>query len=109
MVVIDADRGDIGRRLRQFEEALESARESPRDGVDKVAHFVAKRNIETWILFLAGREVDEDSDYSHEVIGGKKIKDAAAAFHGLTRPNALQPHRSIPSLLAAVPEARRLE
>ena len=109
VVVIDADRGDTGRRLRQFEEALESARESPRDGADKIAHFVAKRNIETWILFLAGRDVDEDSDYSHEAISGRQIRDAAAAFHEWTRPNTPQPRRSIPSLLAAVPEARRLE
>jgi len=109
VVVIDADRGDVARRLRQFEEALESANESPRDGADKIAHFVPRRNIETWILFLTGRDVDEDSDYSHAEIDGNRIKDAAAAFHGWTRPNAQPPTRSISSLLAAVPEAKRLE
>jgi len=109
VVVIDADKGDVARRLRQCDESLESADEPAREGADKITHFVPKRSIETWILFLTGREVDEDSDYSREAIGGDQIRASAVAFHGWTRPNAPTPKRSISSLLAAVPEARRLE
>jgi hypothetical protein len=65
IVAIDSDRGDLNRRFRQLREALVSAAQEPRAERERIAHFIPKRNIETWILCLNGHDVDEETDYSH--------------------------------------------
>jgi hypothetical protein len=95
VVVIDADTCDADRRGRQLREAI--------------THFVPKRNIETWVLFLDGRSVDEDKDYSLDPDVDQLIRPGAVAFFDMSRVNAAPRSNCIASLLAAIPEARRLE
>jgi hypothetical protein len=70
---------------------------------------IPKRNVETWVFCLSGRQVDEDTDYSREAGIDELIKPAATAFFDCSRLNAAPPALCVPSLLAAIPEVRRLE
>jgi hypothetical protein len=109
VVVIDADTEDVARRRQQLAAELERSGLAPRSVDERIAHFIPKRNIETWILCLQGIEVDETSDYKRDTRIEDRIRPAALAFFELTRPNTQPQANCIPSLLVAIPEARRLE
>jgi hypothetical protein len=105
IVVIDADNHEPAKRQHQLEEALDSARS---DG-ERIANLIPKRNIETWILCLDGKAVNEVEDYSKSHGIEDRIGPAARAFFDWARANAIPPSHCIPSLYAAIPEAQRLE
>jgi hypothetical protein len=109
VVLIDADTGDVNRRLRQLEEGLIRESMEKRNQGEHIVHFVPKRSIETWILCLNGRSIDEETDYSGRRDIEAQIGPAADTFYSWTRPNADIPSHCIPSLYAAIPEAQRLE
>lgn len=109
IVAIDADTGDADRRLRQFREALDQAGIAARSEREAIVHLIPKRNVETWVLCLGGRQVDENTDYSREAGIDELIKPAAIAFFEWSRLNVTPPGHCVPSLLAAIPEVRRLE
>jgi hypothetical protein len=109
IVAIDADTGDSDRRLRQLQEALVQAELAPRTHQERIVHLIPKWNIETWILNLNGRNVDEDTDYRREQRMDEQIANAASTFFDWSRPNATPPAQCVPSLLSAIPEVRRLE
>lgn len=108
VVAIDADTGEVSQRNRQLRTELDQAGLGPRADGEAVAHLIPKRNIETWILCLTGREVDEETDYSRDAGVHELIPAAAAAFREWSRPNAIAPDSCVPSLRAAIPEVRRL-
>jgi hypothetical protein len=107
VVLIDAD-GDVDRRLRQFRDALTQAGLTPRAFGERISHFIPNRNIETWILCLNGQTVDEVTDYKHERGIDEQIGPAAESFFAWSRPNSAPPAHCVPSLHAALPEARRI-
>ena len=109
IVAIDADTGDVGQRLRQLQKALDQAGIATRDEAEAIVHLIPKRTVETWVLCLSGRQVDENTDYSREAGIDELIKPAAITFFSWSRPNATPPALCVPSLLAAIPEVRRLE
>lgn len=65
-VIADADSGEVRDRIRGFHRACESA-DPPvrgRQAEDsRVVHFIPRRHIETWLAFLNGVNVDEDTSY----------------------------------------------
>ena len=63
VVMIDGDKQDIEERLKQLDEACSQRGVSPRKPNDKVAVFVPMRNIETWLAYLNGEEVNEIDPY----------------------------------------------
>jgi hypothetical protein len=109
IVVIDADTADVTRRVAQLTNALENANLPLRTVEEKIAHLIPKRNIETWILCLNGRMVDEESDYSRERDVDPQIAPAAIAFFEGNRTNLQPPDHWVDSLRLAIPEAVRLE
>ena len=109
VVAIDADGGDRDRRLQQLQQTLNDAELPPRTDQERIAHVVPKRNIETWVLCLDGRLVDEGTDYRHEDGIEERISPAAQVFYTWTRPGAAIPDFCVPSLRATIPEVRRLE
>ncbi len=109
IVAIDADTGEVDRRLRQLGEALAYAELSARSDDETIVYLIPKRSIETWILCLSGDPVDEKRDYSRESGIEERIAPAAAKFFEWSRPNASPPEHCVSSLRAAIPEARRLE
>ncbi|MGC9950498.1 MAG: hypothetical protein ABSF64_29380 [Bryobacteraceae bacterium] len=103
VVAIDADDGSVSRRQQQFRDR------AARTADERIAHMIPKWSIETWVLCLTGRNVDEDQSYRREPGIEEQIGPAAANFFHWTRPNTVPPTHCIPSLLAAIPEVRRLE
>ena len=109
VVAIDTDKGEVADRSRQLREAHQHAGLAARAAPEEIVHLIPKRSVETWILCLSGTGVDEVEDYSHRRDIGKLIPLAAETFFAWTRPNITPPALCIPSLAAAIPEARRLE
>jgi len=109
IIAIDADTGEVAQRVRQLGTALAEAELDARGDGETIVHLVPKRNVETWILCLNGRQVDEDTDYSRQTEVARMIEPAAIAFFAWARPNATMPSHCVPSLSAAIPEIRRLE
>lgn len=66
IVFTDADIGIVDNRIRQLKQELENTN-FPKEKLDKVEQrigiFVPRRNIETWIYYLQGQEVDEETAY----------------------------------------------
>lgn len=109
MVVIDADTHGVERRLRQLRDALAHEGLAERSEDEAIVHLIPKRNIETWILCLSGRAVDEDTDYRREPGVDELIANAAVAFFDSSRVNAAVPAYFVESLRSAIPEVRRLD
>ncbi len=59
LAAIDADTGTV----QQHYDELLSQLDPPRGGVEKIAVFVPRRNIETWIKYLGGEQVSETARY----------------------------------------------
>lgn len=63
VVMIDGDNYSIAERLKQLDDACTQKGVSLRKSSDKVAIFVPKRNIETWLAYLDGEPVKETDEY----------------------------------------------
>lgn len=75
IVVIDADTAAVQEIVRRLEDACSAADVEKRTARDRVAILVPKRNIETWINYLDGVDVDEEQAYPKL----KKESDCSAA------------------------------
>ena len=64
IVLIDADKKTVEERLKQLDDALIENAQELRQPHEKIAVFVPKRNIETWIHYLQGTNVDEETEYT---------------------------------------------
>ncbi len=65
VVLIDADKETVTDRLQKLDDKLVKASLAKRQSDEKIAIFVPKRNIETWISFLQSQTqtVDEEKKY----------------------------------------------
>lgn len=63
VVLIDADTKTVTQRLNQLDSALEDDSQLKRLEDEKIAVFVPKRNIETWIHYLEVETFDEETPY----------------------------------------------
>jgi len=63
VVVIDADTQSVANRLKQLDQQLAIDNQPQRATNERIALFVPKRNIETWIAFASGKTVDEETIY----------------------------------------------
>lgn len=62
IVMMDADpKYTVRERHNQLTQQLEGA--APLDSSEPIFVLIAKRNVETWIEFALGRDVDEETDY----------------------------------------------
>ncbi len=110
VVVIDADADAVEHRQRQLREGLTVGGVNPREDGDRIAHWIPRRAIETWVLCLAGMQVGEEADYRHDrTVDAVSVMTAAEEFHTWTRRGFEPPPHCVPSLRAAIPKARRIE
>jgi hypothetical protein len=111
IVMIDADIHSVEQRLRQLDESLRQAGVSLSDeDAENIARLIPKRNIETWILCVSRRVVDEATDYKYERDDWTElIREGVPALYDWTRPNATLPASCVKSLRDAIPQLRKLE
>lgn len=65
VILTDADTLTVQARLQRLANELQSHEISPRLPEERIGLFIPKRNIETWIHFLAAGEADEETIYRH--------------------------------------------
>ena len=63
IVVTDADAYSTETRRAQLDAACNEKQIPQRDNADPALVIVPRRNIETWLAYLGGTEVDEDTNY----------------------------------------------
>ena len=63
LVIIDADQGDVDKRLDELDARLEAADQPKRGDDEGIAILVPNRNIETWIHWLREEPVDGSTQY----------------------------------------------
>jgi hypothetical protein len=104
IVVLDADKGEVNRRAGQLESALRQVGIAARASDEAIVHLIPRRHIETWILHLTGKVVNEATDYHNEKVDDL-IPEAAANFREWT---AQPPTHCLPSLSIGIEETKRL-
>ena len=107
IVVIDADVLSVAARFTALDAALTATGLSPRTATERVCLLVPKRNVETWLHFFHGNQVDEIDDFHALYQGDAKApacKLAGQAFEKWLLGSAT----AIPSLVTARAEAARL-
>ena len=63
VVMIDADKHSVEKRCQEMDRLLQEAGMPARQPVERIGVFIPRRNIETWIYFLRGESVDEETAY----------------------------------------------
>lgn len=109
IVMIDADTFTVQDRFSQLDQALlDSGKETVGDA-ERIARLVPKRNVETWILCLTGRPVDEDANYkTRRYDWSELIPPAAHTLRQWTRSRSGPPNHCVSSLRTGVRELKRL-
>lgn len=79
LAVVDADTSLVEERLRHLENALAQSEQVGRGDAERIALLIPKRNIETWVLYLLGNDVNEEDDYKRRVTSAD-LKGAVDAF-----------------------------
>ena len=107
VVLIDADTGTLQERLNQLAQALSEDSQQNRQPDEAIAIFIPKRNIETWIHYLQGETVDEETGYSKFDKNEAACKPYVENLAEQCRSQNL-PGDAPPSLQAACGELQRL-
>ena len=63
IAVVDADTSDVADRIGELDRACDGQSVPRRGREERVLFVVPKRNIETWLAYLRGETVDEDTIY----------------------------------------------
>ena len=107
IVVTDADAGSTEARRAQLETECEQQQIPRRDDGDPVLVVVPRRNIETWLAYLGGTAVDEDTTYPHLQREGACAAQANRLYAICHEVQRLD-DRAPPSLREACGEYRKL-
>lgn len=105
-VVIDADVLTVSQRVGQLDQSLQATQQPRRQAGERIALFVPKRNIETWLHYLQGEVVDEVMVYSKLAQEGDCKDDVRRLARDIC-PAGL-PSEAPPSLHAACEEVARI-
>lgn len=104
-VMIDADMRRVVDRLNELDASLAKAELDRRQPNERIGIFVPKRNIETWIHYLMGEIVDEDTAYPKL----KKQSECKPLVEELAQKcNQPLEQEAPPSLQAACTELQRI-
>lgn len=96
-------------RVRQLTDALEAAELAPRGTDERIAWWLPKWSVETWLLHFAGEKVDEATRYKHKV-KSPDCKRAAHAFIAQYRESrAGKTTETLPALREAHGETIRID
>ncbi len=108
IVVTDADNLSVDRRRAQLRDACNRENVPPRNDRDGVLLIVPRRNIETWLAYLGGSDVDENERYPRLRHAGDCEEHAGALYRMCHEKQELRPPAP-PSLQDACGEYRKLQ
>jgi hypothetical protein len=107
IAVIDADTLSVEQRKQQLDGALDAAGLAAREGAERIAFVIPRRNIESWVHFAMHRKVDEVTDFKQRYRDPKTCRDAADVAVEVCRSGSNE-STAPPSLVAACRELRRV-
>ncbi|AFY48125.1 hypothetical protein Nos7524_2282 [Nostoc sp. PCC 7524] len=107
VVLIDADTKNVEDRLKQLNDALIKDLQKSRETDEAIAIFVPKRNIETWIHYLQGETVNEETVYAKFPHNESACKPDVENLADKCRQGSLDANAP-PSLQAACGELQRI-
>ena len=102
IAIIDADAKEVQERIDEFKEACDTKQVPFRGDSEAVAFSVPKRNIETWIHYLNGGDVNETDTYQ-KLERERLCKPAVGNLVQLCKTTG-SPQESPPSLVTACSE-----
>ena len=111
LVVTDADELEVAARRDQLDEALQSVDVTPVESHERIAVWIPRWHIETWLKYFAGDpNVVETVKYSHNV-GSQRERDGADSFFQQYQDWKRDPEEleTLPSLANAYPETTRID
>ena len=109
IVVIDADVGTINDRHRELATACREKGIPSRDKKDSnVLHIIPRRNIETWLAYLDGNNVDESTVYP-KLKRESHCKEHAENLHNMCQSDQRLREPAPPSLQEACNEYHKLQ
>lgn len=116
-VMLDADTQTVQERLDVLDRSLrDDGQQRFHPDRDPIARLIPRRNVETWILFLAEKgeaapPIDEVIDYKHTKNSEEwsdLVPIAAQVLFEWTKPSAVPPANMIDSLHQGILEIRRV-
>jgi hypothetical protein len=110
VVGTDADDQTVQQRIQRLGEVLQQAGRKARSPQERIAVWVPRWNIETWLLFLSGRQVDELANHKGQA-REVDIKAAAREFVRRFRQYVHNPddENHLPSFVSAFEETKRIQ
>ena len=109
LVGSDVDELEHRDRVRRLTDALKAAQLEPRGTDERIAWWLPKWSVETWLLYFAGEEVDEDTRYKRKV-KNPDFKNIAHAFIAQYRESQVEKTtETLPALREAHCETNRID
>ena len=106
LVVTDADKKTVQSREATLAMVLRNDGQRPRARGDAIAHWIPRRNLETWVYLYSHGPVNEVTDYA-EKVGAKDYQTAAKMFGDDLARKDISPRRCS-SLAKAIQESERV-
>jgi hypothetical protein len=106
VVMCDADTLTVAERRKRLEDALAEQGITAREDIERIGIFIPRRNVETWIYFLKGQVVDEQTVYPHLGKESECKPDVERLAHNRRTP---LPENAPPSLHTACQEFTRIQ
>ena len=110
VVGTDADEQTVQQRVQRLAEVLQEAGREARAAHERIALWIPRWNIETWLLFLNGQAVDEAANYkgqAREVDIKAAAREFVRRFRRYINDFGIENH--LPSLVSAFEETRRIQ
>jgi len=110
LVLIDADTYTIDHRHQQLDQELRQDGLKTRSEKEAVIIWTPKRNIETWIMYLADRKVNEEDDYKPqaEMLDSRVRRKSAERFAELIQDESQRKPDTPDSMRRGIEESRRI-
>jgi hypothetical protein len=105
LVGSDVDELTLAERIRQLEDSLATAQAFARTPQERIAYWLPKWHVETWMSALAGETVDENTQYKNQ-LGEVDAKQIGRAFVDRYRQRE---DLGLPSMANAFAETQRIE
>jgi len=105
IVMLDGDTKGVSARMKELDDACLCNSMSPRNDDERVAVFIPTWNIETWLAYLDGHDVDETRKDYPRLSRQRDCQEHVNRLYEMCEKNQLRQH-SPPSLDAACEEYR---